>query len=333
MKRVWIFISKCAIVCGITFLLLLLLNSRYKEVMDNPYSDTDKFNYMDSSHNNIQICSVGSSHGEYAFYYEELSKQFGYECFNFAMASQTFEYDHAITSMYRDYFAPDCIMFIPISYFSFNNETTNEKEQQSLQTKYYTFLSPKYIPNYDPYVDMVTHHFPILSAEEDITKIFPKLSIKADAAESSGPSVEEFMTKAQNRYQRHMEGKDEYFMEERINNLYDLINLCKENNITPVLITTPYTSLYSDLVSAEFKEEFYQTINQIAQSTQTPYYNYSEDERFSQSLEYFSDADHLNSEGSYKFMHIIEEEIPEFQEFLSQNKPLGNPEPDWESPF
>lgn len=173
MKKFISFLMKCIAVCGGTIFILFLLNNRYKEVMENPYSDADKFSYMDSDYTDIQICNIGSSHGEYGFNYDVLSKQQGYECFNFAMASQTFNYDYAIMSMYKDHFSDECIMFIPVSYFSFNNEVTNDTERESLSTKYYTFLSPKYIPDYDPYVDIVAHYFPILSAGEDIVKIFP----------------------------------------------------------------------------------------------------------------------------------------------------------------
>lgn len=296
--------------------------------MEDPYSDAHKFDYMNSEYTDIQICNIGSSHAEYAFNYDKFSDQYGYNCFNFAMSSQTYNYDYAIMSMYKENFADDCVMFIPVSYFSFNNEVINDTERESLQAKYYTFLSPKYIPDYDPYVDIVTHYFPILSAGEDIIKIFPSLSLKALAAENATatvPSAEEFMEKAQNRYHRHMDNKEEYFLPERIENLYDILRFCKDNGITPVLITTPYTGYYSDLFSAQFKEEFYQTVHTVAQETGTPYYDYSEDERFSEKLEYFADADHLNTDGAKYFMSIIQEEIPELQWMLTEVKPNQQP--------
>lgn len=115
-----------------------------------------------------------------------------------------------------------------------------------------------------------------------------------------------------------MDNKENYFLPERIDNLYDILTFCEDNHITPVLITTPYTGLYSDLFSREFKAEFYQTIDAISQQSGVPYYDYSEDERFSDALDYFSDADHLNEEGSSYFMEIIEKEIPEFREFLQK---------------
>lgn len=327
-------------VCAGTLLLLLILNYRYGQVRENPYSDANKFNYMNSTYTDIQICNIGSSHGEYAFYYDALAKMKGYECFNFAMASQTYNYDYAILSMYRQHFSEECFMFIPVSYFSFNNEVTDESEQQFLSSKYYTFLSPKYIPGYDPYVDLITHYFPILSAGEDLIKIFPSLSLSVSAAEKSdGPTPDpskeaSFQEKALNRYHRHMDNKENYFLPERIDNLYDILGFCRQNNITAVLITTPYTSYYSNLFSPEYKAEFRRLVDSIAKETGIPYYDYSADPRFSNSLEYFSDADHLNKEGAAVFTGIIEKEIPEFQEFLSKVKPNGKElVPGWEPSF
>ena len=96
---------------------------------------------------------------------------------------------------------------------------------------------------------------------------------------------------------------------------------CKENGITAVLITTPYTSLYSELFSPEFKEEFYAEVNAIASKAGVPYYDFSDDERFSNRLELFADADHLNAEGAAYFMNVLELEIPEMQDFLLHNEP------------
>lgn len=314
MKKIVLFLFKCLAVSFGALSILFLLNCRYEQVMETPYSDADKFNYMDSNYNNIQICNIGSSHGEYAFTYKNLEKNMGYECFNFAMASQTYDYDYAILSMYQDHFSDPCLMFIPVSYFSFNNEVVDEEEKQFLAAKYYTFLSPRYIPSYDPYIDLVTHQLPILSAGEDLIKILPSFSLKAHAAEAEAS----FREKAQNRYHRHMDNKEEYFLPERIDNLYDILAFCKENSITPVLITTPYTGLYSDLFPEKFKEEFRRTVNAISAESSVPYYDYSEDERFSDRLDYFSDADHLNENGAIYFMQIIEKEIPEFREFLQK---------------
>ena len=52
--------------------------------------------------------------------------------------------------------------------------------------------------------------------------------------------VQEFEAKGIARYQRHFEGKSEYFEEDKEQNLKKMIELCQERNITPILITTPF---------------------------------------------------------------------------------------------
>lgn len=326
------FAAKCLAICAGVLFLLFLSNRRYERVMDNPYHDADKFHYLDSGCNDIQICNIGSSHGEYAFSYENLSKKAGYECFNFAMASQTYNYDYAILSMYREHFAGDCILFIPVSYFSFNNEVVNDAEAQFLDVKYYSFLSPRYIPHYSPYVDIVAHRLPILSAGEDIVKIFPALSLRAFAAGTSLPENDaaflvQFRQKACARYNRHMRDKEEYFLSERVRNLCDILDFCRENGITPVLITTPFTAYYFKQAPTEFKDDFHRVVTSVADRYGVSYYDYSEDGRFAQHLEYFSDSDHLNETGAALFMDIIGKEIPEFADFLSRTPPARTPSP------
>lgn len=325
MKKLVSFLIKCTAICAGVLALLLLLNHRYEQVMDRPYSDTEKFDFIGTSFTDIQICNVGSSHGEYAFDYTDLMDNRGYECFNFAMSSQTYNYDYAVLANYGEYLADDCILFIPVSYFSFNNEVTNDTETKNLNTKYYTFLSPKYVPDYSLYVDLVTHRLPILSAGEELSRLLPEFSIKALAADGEAPSVDEFYQKALSRYQRHMENKEVYFMEERMEDLRRILDYCKENGITPVLITAPYTSLYSDMAPDSFKQELTAVVESVCASTGANYYDYSEDERFSEDLTLFSDADHLNETGAAIFMKTIEQEIPEFRDFLAKNKPVGVP--------
>ena len=129
-------------------------------------------------------------------------------------------------------------------------------------------------------------------------------------------TVAEFEARGLARYQRHFENKDEYFEEEKKQYLIDLITLCKENNITPVLITTPFTVYYNQYVSADFLYEFYTVINDIALEYGVSYYDYSHDERFQTNLKYFGDADHLNPDGAVYFTGLLTEEVAELKAYL-----------------
>lgn len=314
------FIKKCLIISAIALTILLLLDVRYKCVMKYRYADQGSFEHLGTDYKDITISNLGSSHAAYGISYDDLSSE-GYSCFNFALPSQTFDYDLAILHEYGDNLASGGIMLIPISYFSFNNEYTNDTEKRDMQTRYYYLLSPKNIPNYDFYTDIVTHRIPILSSGDEFWKIFPTLSITANAegGQDTEPDPTEYEQKALDRYNRHFANKTELIMPERVQNLRDIISYDKEHGITPILITTPYTSYYYDLAAqhqTEFMTEFYKTIADICSDTGVKYYDYSHDKRICSDLHYFADGDHLDHEGALYFTKLMSEDIPAFQEVL-----------------
>ena len=371
------FIVKSVLAVCITFCCLFYLDMMYEQKVSTGMSEVNVFNFIP---HNIQVANVGSSHGQCAFSWDALATERGYETFNFALTSQSFLYDYSLINMHKDDFADGSILFIPVSYFSFNEEATDPADQEAISVRYYRILSPQYNPDYSLYKDLVTVRFPVLSAGEEIFElfkppvIFPSLSENkknityaaeagmADAAVSdntadvSGSSVEnppesasdaagdnagesdtnesgttesgtpeeiygaetvaEFEARGLARYQRHFENKEEYFEEDKKQNLIDLITLCKERNITPVLITTPYTVYYNQYVSADFLYEFYSVINEIALEYGVSYYDYSHDERFQTNLKYFGDADHLNPDGAVYFTDLLTEEVAELKAYL-----------------
>ena len=310
------FLLKCILIPAAAVLIILALNKPYKVIDDQNYQDLVKFDMLGREYWEIHIGNMGSSHGAYDFSYEDIMAK-GFTCFNFANPSQTYNYDYAILKEYGQYMDYDrSVLFIPVSFFSFNNEVVNDSEAEALSVRYYRILSPQNVPDYDPYVDLVTHRVPVLSAGEDIIKLFPKLDTALTAhAEGEGVDEATFNRWAQERYSRHFDNKDEYFMPERIEELYDMIAYCRENKINPVLITTPFSKPYLDLVSQDFLQEFQNTVNKIASDTNVNYYDYSHDERFYANLGYFSDADHLTEEGALYFTDILWDEVEELQRF------------------
>lgn len=309
------FLLKCILIPAVAVLIIYTLNKPYQKIDAQKYMDIVKFDLFLYSDPEICIANLGSSHGAYDFSYNNIMRM-GYMCFNFANSSQSYDYDYAILQEYGHYMADNSVLFIPVSYFSFNNEVVNETEAEAMSVRYYHFLSPKNIPDYNPYVDIITNRLPILSAGENILQLFPKLNTALTAhAADDGIDMEEFIKRTQERYSRHFDNKEEYFMPERIQELYDIIDYCKEHDITPVLITTPFSKYYIDLVSQDFLQEFQTTINTIADDTGVNYYDYSHDERFYENLEQFSDSDHLNETGALYFVDILWDEVEELERF------------------
>lgn len=309
------FALKCVLIPAAAMFIIYLMNKPYRAIDEQKYQDILKFDMLGRNYWEIHIGNLGSSHGAYDFVYDDITAR-GYVCFNFANTSQSYNYDYAILQQYGQYMVDGSVLFIPVSYFSFNNEVVNRSEAEAMSVRYYHFLSPENIPDYDPYVDIITNRLPILSAGEDILKLFPNLSpvLTAHAA-NEGIDVEEFARRAEERYNRHFDKKEEYFLPERIEELRAIIAYCQEHKITPVLITTPFSKYYTDLVSQEFLQEFRETVSHIATDTGVVYYDYSFDERFRENLQYFSDSDHLNPEGAAYFVGILWNELPELKRF------------------
>lgn len=314
--RFLLFMIKCFCIPAAALLLICLLNIPYKKMDDDNYLDMEKYKTLGEYVTDIEIANIGSSHGAYDFDYSYL-QALGFSCFNYAGVSQTFDYDYAILQEYGKYMTPGSILFIPVSYFSFNNEVTNDTEAQALSVKYYHCLSPRYMPDYDLFTDIVTTRLPILSAGSDILKLFPNLTLTVCAADT-GDDIAEFQRRAQDRYNRHFEGKEAYFLPEREEELREIIRYCQEREITPILVTTPFSCYYRDLVSDAFLSEFSAKVTSIAEETGVYYRDYSYDERFRDNLDYFSDSDHLNEEGAAYFIQVLISEIPELNHMVRQ---------------
>lgn len=335
-KTILVFTIKCIAIPAAAVLILFLLNIPYREIDDAKYMDMWNLRMLGNQIDEVEIANVGSSHGAYDFTYDALTEE-GFSCFNFGSVSQTYQYDLALLAEYGGHLDEGCVLFIPVSYFSFNNETVNETEAQALSVKYYHCLSPKNIPDYDLYTDIVTTRLPILSAGKDLLKLLPDFSpsLKVLAAEEDSETEESdgtgaapaemdesavavFAERAAARYDRHFNNKENLFLPEREEQLLSLIDYCKKHELTPVLITTPFSSYYNNPVSEDFLDRFYGTVNRIASDTNVNYYDYSHDARFSENLTYFSDSDHLNAEGAAYFMEIIAEEVPELREVIRE---------------
>lgn len=319
------FVLKCILIPAAAVFVITLINKPYKKIDEQKYVDVARFGLVGTSYCEIHIGNLGSSHGAYDFNYQEIMDKKGLICFNFANPSQSYDYDYAILQEKGQYMETNSVLFIPVSYFSFNNEVVNAAEAEAMSLRYYHFLSPENIPDYDPYIDLITNRLPVLSAGEDILKLFPNINPVLTAhASNDDIDMEEFTRRAQERYSRHFDNKEEYFLPKRIEELYDIIAYCYDHDITPVLITTPFSEYYMNLISEDFLREFHETVTAIASETGTNYYDYSSDSRFRGSLQYFSDSDHLNEEGSAYFTRILWKELDELKRFQVKKRSAGS---------
>lgn len=313
MKKFLVTISAYFLVLG---MIISAINGLYM-VMDT--SDSHDVAHYKTMPDEIQICNLGSSHGRHSFEYSNLR---GVPTFNFAFTAQSLSYDYRLLTHYQDHLAQGCIVFIPVSYFSFFGKSETELEDfASKNERYYHILPKGLIKNYDVMTYLFTVQFPAVGAGTDAVKVLlGKMNNRQEDISLRTADMIDVEYDAYSAYQRHFvtnkrnEDGSLILMKEEVQALRDIIGLCKTIGAIPVLVTTPLLSEYTDQVlknEPEFLPKFYEIVDQVVSETGAAYYDYAFDSRFQNAYSLFMNADHLNKTGAMLFTDIILEDIRE----------------------
>ena len=224
-------------------------------------------------------------------------------------------------------------MFIPISYFTFGWDEESKDDFRSKNERYYSFLEPEYIKDYDVITAIGIKHFlPLL---DDPTSVIRKIRNslnntetldQPDTADEMDEAMEEneaaegeAADRADNTafdFQSHAEEKrllyrivdkngDLLVREEELSAIYGMVRLCREHGLRPILITVPFRWEYNDQFEEEYCRQFYEVIDKICRDESVEYYDYSHDDRFTNTAEYFRNSDHLSPKGAAAFTDIV----------------------------
>lgn len=268
---------------------------------------------------NINICNFGNSHGYYGFNYEDIDDD--YVCFNFSLPLQSMTYNYRIMENYRNNIAPEAIVYICISLSTFyGTPETSSSSFGSINRRYYQFLDPSYIKNYDTNYLLFVKYFPALIAtpKEVIKGVIGKLNSEDYWCEST--CSDEAKEHGSKRYESHVKNSvdsdgSRVYNQEEIKAVIDLVNLVYELGGTPILITMPYLSEYTNAVKEndpDFYDDFYDQIKKIQEETGVSYYDYQFDERFINRYDWFFNTDHMNKKGALEFTNVlIKETLPQ----------------------
>lgn len=311
------FCLKMILLMGGCALLLYILSLGYKKVNCDDSSYTKKFQDMPER---IEISNLGNSHGLFGFCYDEQEKE---KAFNFGLVSQSLDYDYRLIQQYQDRLAEGGVMFIVVSYFSLcEKEETEEDNFLSKNRRYYGILSPKYVKNYSFKEDLLADIFPVMGTKDNVIYEIATSREREITAKDvwnrtlSETSREDIQQDAESSYLRHTEQLfDEnealVFNERNVTALYGIIALCREKNIEPVIVTTPYLREYVEEFYAKaprYLENFYEFMRKVERETGAAYLDYSCDVRFEQEYQYFWSVDHLNRAGAVEFTKLVLEE-------------------------
>ena len=313
------FVCKLITFFAIVAIITLAVNFVFIKQDKSDSDSTGKFKNIPAT---LDVCNFGSSHGQYGFNYEDATKA-GYDCFNFGLTAQYLTYDYRLIKQYGDRLKEGSIVFIPVSYFSLIGDGEQMEAVFALKNKrYYSILSPELIKDYDLMTDIYVNYLPSLGV--DTFEMIKTLLGKGETAADSEydwlriSSDIDLVKDAEEAYTRHIKNNEQGDSGEIIVNqqeleaLYEVIDACKEKGATPILITTPLLSEYTDKVmqsSPDFLDEFYSIIDKVVEDTDVMYCDYAFDERFINNYDWFMNVDHLNKEGARIFTDIVFEEV------------------------
>ena len=255
----------------------------------------------------IQLANVGSSHGRRSFYYHNVS----YISFNFALTGQRFLYDYAILKQYINRFEKNAVLLIPISYNQITSIKTNFRDQRA---RYYRFLDREYMDVYSIQEKILFTVVPVMTAGKTMRFIIKDQKPTAGISRmvTKEPELTKYCIKKHKSWTNNRKSDIKAREERFTKNKYlagQIIDLCYANNILPVLISTPITSVLNNIYmekTPDFFDDFYRFTRELQEAYPGLHYlDYSHDPRFENDFSLFYNGDHLNIAGAEKFTPIV----------------------------
>lgn len=313
-KKIRKFAKKITIYFLIVGCLTLAINQIYLFQQDKKSLGTmrDKKNdnaYIYDVPYGIQVCDFGNSHGYYGFNYEKYQEE--YVCYNFALPSQSMTYNYNILQEYIDHFDEGAYVFICVSYNSFFGIDEVEFDDFSLKNRrYYRFLSNDKIKEYSWKEDLILNYFPMMEIDLPMWKDVEDKNIDIWHRITSEGEVRK---QIDIRYVEHVgqnydENGNIIMNEDEIEALVQMIELCKDKNLHPILITTPFLGEYTEAIdenAPDFWEKYYTIVGDIVSQYDVEYFDYAREQAFIKNYDWYMNIDHLNYWGAEHFTDII----------------------------
>lgn len=285
---------------------------RHTKWYEQYWNGVQKFWYLNRF--NLDVINLGSNSGKYAFNYEGLDVT----GMNWAIGPQSLVHDFNILKNYFSYLKPGATVIITITPFS---SLISPKYTKTTNLKYYTFLHPATILNFDE-----NERIKALKIKQSPIREMPWLCIKRTVKEIAKYIIHKPLSKC------NMENNAETFInlwkkqfgindldaplseqhvkdqENRIQVLKEMIDFCLERDLKPVLTIPPIHFSLKKRLTNKCRENYIYSFIRKANEQNVPFLNYIDDERFN-SDKYFSNSFFLNEKGAKKFTKIVLEDL------------------------
>ena len=285
---------------------------RHTKWYEQYWNGVQKFWYLNRF--NLDVVNLGSNSGKYAFNYEGLD----IAGMNWAVGPQSLVHDFNILRNYFSYLKSEATVMISITPFS---SLVSPKYNKSTNLKYYTFLHPATILNFDE-----NERIKALRIKESPFREMPWLCIKRTLKEGIKHFIHRTVPKCD------MERNAKIFIdswkkqfgitdldaslseqhrkdqENRIQVLKNMIEFCMERDLKPVLVIPPVHPSLGKRLTEKCRENYIYSFVRKANERNVPFLNYMDDERFHDDR-YFLNSFFMSEEGAKNFTRIVLKEI------------------------
>lgn len=262
--------------------------------------ETDKYRNMPET---VTFAVFGPSHARDAFRAEDWGEGF----FNFAMSSQTPQYDLMLMREFSDKIAPGATVVLTVTHTSLLQKE-KEADFAVKQERYYRILSPENIVDCDLARWYLARFSPLLTTDvRDVLGAF----LRPEALQPSSDELygKQTLTQAELPAERERVKRDhlrpeaadltDRFPQEPA--VEEMLSLCRERGWKPVLVIVPYLRLYNECFPDDVREATQDRVRSMAEAYGVPWLDCSQDADFAENFDYFKNIDHLNIAGANAF--------------------------------
>lgn len=260
----------------------------------------------------VSFAVFGPSHGREDF----LAADYGDGFFNFALSSQTPQYDLMMMREYQERIEPGATVVLTVSYLSpFWTDSSAEFEKK--QGKYYRLLDPQNIVECSVGRWVLSRFSPLTTDFPAVvtTLLHPEIKTVPDEVRRAECMEEERLDEERLRIRESHVTTIEPAMPDGNPVMLDayrkILAMCAENGWNAVLVTPPYPEDYNDCFSEEILGRFRALTEGLSAECGVEWLDYSTNAEFAKRLDYYMDIDHLNAAGAGRFSEIVQADLAE----------------------
>lgn len=307
------FFSVCAVFGLIDYL------GRDVLAKETVYADDWMLSRFSKDIEEVVIANVGNSHGFYGFNYENAVQRLDGIWMNYALPSQTLQYDYLILDCFKESMKEGAVILIPVSYFSLYTEEYDDTFEVR-NNRYYDLLDYSHIerPRLIRYIEVKYLKYGFIAENSTAGMFKPNVPMALNNSSNFEPPTEgskySIREMAQMTAQSHYdtvikrENGAAVLQQRCMKSIENMVELCRERNWVPVLVSMPYTKEYTESFPPSFIEQYYRDMSEIAEDSGVLWLDYSQNEQYCMNSQLFSDADHLGT-GAVMFTDDIIQEL------------------------